>query len=172
MIAEAFSKFGREKKELSKDELNDIYEKWLGDEAYSVDKEEFMQILMDIYEDDHYPIKDCPECEAKGKVCFENDDGHSHRISHGFASPDELRNSIGGPLRKSQTKFDKTIGGRAISSKESYFFEPQMFAHMQRSDSMRQSLPLRHTFTTVMKRTEATPFLEQSPLVKIEPQTP
>ena len=124
LIAECYRKYGREKKELSKEELNDLYEKWMGEDAYTIEKEEFMQILMDMYEDDHYPIKNCKECESKGKVCFEHDDGLSHAISHGLASPSQLRNSLGGPLRKSHTKFDKTIGGRAISSKESFFFQP------------------------------------------------
>ena len=54
-----------------------------GEDAYVLEKEEFLQHLMDMIEDDLYPIKACAECESKGKVCYENDDGHSHAVATG-----------------------------------------------------------------------------------------
>ena len=60
-----------------------------------MEKEEVLEHLRDMFEAELNPIKECKECEAKGKVCYENDEGFSHRLAQGTVDAEELRRMKG-----------------------------------------------------------------------------
>ena len=72
---------------LTKKEINTKYDQWFVlPEADAIDKEELIDTIRDMFENEQFPIKDCLECKSEGRACFENDGGLSHRRSMGFNS--------------------------------------------------------------------------------------
>ena len=85
-MTEATKRYGRRRKVLSKEEVNKIYEEWIGKEVLILDTEEVVNRLRDIMEAENNPIAHCEQCEALGKVCYEHDGGFSHKLSQGQLS--------------------------------------------------------------------------------------
>ena len=86
LICEASDKYGNRETKITVPEVNQIYEDWFGLEVHSLEKEDVILYLRDMFETQQNPIADCEECAKLGKVCFENDGGVSHRISQYEAS--------------------------------------------------------------------------------------
>ena len=92
LLIEAAKRFGRRGKNMSKEDIDKVYNEWIGAEVFILETEEVVNRIRDIYEAEFNPIAHCEECEAIGKVCYENDGGFSHRLSQGKLSMEELNN--------------------------------------------------------------------------------
>ena len=98
-IAEAGSRFGAENKAQlqngNQETIDHLYQLWFGSSAGEevedfTDRDEMCIRLRDMMEAEQNPFADCFECDALGKVCYENDGGLSHRLSMGEVSVDEI----------------------------------------------------------------------------------
>ena len=81
LMTEASRRFGRRNKSMSKEELDRVYNEWIGKEVLILETDEVVNRLRDLMEAEIHPIADCPDCARLGKVCYENDGGFSHRLS-------------------------------------------------------------------------------------------
>ena len=84
---------------MSKEELDKVYNEWIGKEVLILETDEVVNRLRDLMEAEIHPIADCPDCARLGKVCYENDGGFSHRLSQGTLTARDLRESIKGKRR-------------------------------------------------------------------------
>ena len=72
---------------LDRKEINARFDQWfLLPDSDAIDKDEFVGIIRDMFENEQFPIKDCPECKREGRACFDNDGGLSHSRSMGTNS--------------------------------------------------------------------------------------
>ena len=74
-----------------KETLDRLSQEWFGkDNMRLFDRSEVCLRLHDMAEAEYHPIADCDDCGQLGKVCFENDDGCSHRRGQGILSVKEM----------------------------------------------------------------------------------
>ena len=96
LVTEAGSRFGtehREKLKMGCEETIDlVYNSWFGksEEVTFLDRDEMCLRLRDMMEAEMNPIADCDQCSAAGNVCFENDEGLSHRVSIGKTTLEDM----------------------------------------------------------------------------------
>ena len=93
---------------MTNDEIDKAFASWIGEDVDSMEKDEVFERLKDMFEAESRPIRECKECTAKGKVCYENDDGLSHRLSQGELQMDELRR-MKRPFLKALNSLDREL---------------------------------------------------------------
>ena len=85
LIAEAGSRFGKRHlhslKNADDATLDKTYNEWFSEDLGFIERDEMINRLRDLIEAEIFPIADCKLCENIGKVCYENDNGHSHKLS-------------------------------------------------------------------------------------------
>ena len=98
-MTEAAKRYGRRHKILSEQDVNKIHEEWIGKEVLNPDTDEVVNRLRDIMEAEINPIAHCEEREALGRVCYEKDEGFSHKLSQGKLSNEEMKQSFSSLIR-------------------------------------------------------------------------
>ena len=74
LIQEACARYGVKNRNLTQQEIDVVYKGWISkEEDLAMEKDEVLERLRDMFEEELNQIKECSECNAKGKVCYEND---------------------------------------------------------------------------------------------------